>query len=432
MLNLKKFFMTAIDPSGHRSKDRGSNGSGPGARLKPAVFLGLGLMCLSGCSYISTLDPNDNARLEQLKLERQAMAAEEKPALSLPALRQRIDELRSPRLIFRTKTGADKVLIEAFSGEAEVRAVIAAALAEDPALLERIEVTSGVRGPDDELPPGIKRADPEGLDLMIAEWASWGPSLWVSETYLGERAGAPEDLYHALTGLVLVKDPAPIPLEKAMYQIELREEKGPYIASLTLDRDQRLEVVQADGTTRTYSILSTTQYSELANFFHVVLYDFQIRKQLDSFVEPEPEPVPEGMEFPYTDPGVVIGRDFMELTREDELEKQSIVMEMGLVGYADPPNERSAIVGRPKEQLSIVHFVLTRENPETEWSVGSSQVIAEDRANELAREWELGDTAVADALALLRSKTWYSFLNWAQGSGYQLDPSVDWRQLCFE
>lgn len=393
-------------------------------RLKKSLALVLGFTLLTGCSYIATLDPNDNSRLEQLKLERQAEAAAANQEMTLPQLKQRVDGLRNAQYIFRTKIKEKVLVVETFSSLKEIQGAVEAAFSDTPSALEHLEFVNGVRGPEDQVPTSLLLEDPEGLRMIFSELAEWGPISWVNETYQNNRDQEVEEVYHLIRDLVLLKDQVATPLTKEKYQVRLLSPVGQQLALLTLSEKGQLQIELPDGQVNTYSLLNKAQFEALSGLLNKVIYNFLEDPEGESPEESEELP---WLQLPYGEPNVVIGHEYMELSKEGDIKQEIITLEIGLVAYGDQVEEGKWLVGAPEEQLKINHYIFKRKDEAASWGVPSSELIDEEKAQEILDTWKTDEAPISEQLTLIREMAFHAFFNSVRENYYKLDPEVDWR-----
>lgn len=393
-------------------------------RLKKVLLLALSFTLLTGCSYIATLDPNDNSRLEQLKLERQAEAAAGNQEMTLPQLKQRVDGLRNAQYIFRTKIKDKTLVVETFSSLKEIQGAVEAAFSDTPSALEDLEFVNGVRGPEDQVPTTLLLEDPEGLRMVFSELTEWGPISWANETYQKERNKEVEEVYHVIRDLVLLKDQVATPLTRKKYQIRVETVERLELALLTFSEDGRVEIQLPDGSIKTYSILNKIQFEELSSLIKKIIYNFLESSEVEPPEESEELP---WLQLPYEEPNVVIGHEYIEILKEEDLKQEIITLEIGLVAYGEQVEEGKWIVGAPEEQLKINHHIFKRKDEAASWGVPNSELIDEEKAQEILDIWKTDESPISEQLTLIREMAFHSFFNRVRENYYKLDPEVDWR-----
>ena len=400
-------------------------------RLKKSLALVLGFTLLTGCSYISTLDPNDNSRLEQLKLKRQAEAAAANQDITLPQLKQRVDGLRNAQYIFRTKIKDKVLVVEAFSSLQKVQGAVEAAFSDTPsAALERIKFVNGVRGPEDQVPTSLILENPEGMMMFFSELDNGGTDLWVKETYERERDlkeidKKVEDVYHIIRNLVLLKDRIVSPIERGKYKMRFLSTEMSEIAFLLLDEDKRLQIELPDGSINTYLLINNRQYLDLVEAIESVIH--YVSEESSDDGEPEIKQEFPWLELPYGEENVVIASEFIELSNSDEIKQEVITIEIGLVAYGEQGEEGRWIIGAPEERLKITHHVYKKENASSSWEVPTFELISEEKAQEVLDTWGIEEAPIAERVELMRELTLYSFLINSLINVYTLDPQAVWR-----
>ena len=107
-----------------------------------ALVTAVSLLFTSGCSYISTMDPNDNSRLEALKEESRKEILKEGSGMSLKAFQQKVESLKTPRLIFKTRLEGEELIVEAFTNPDDIQGTLDAVFSDEKELLQKVRIVN--------------------------------------------------------------------------------------------------------------------------------------------------------------------------------------------------------------------------------------------------------------------------------------------------
>lgn len=375
-------------------------------------------MLLSSCTYIDTLNPSGNQRLFQLKQESLARAEKTVHPLSLNELQKKIEALKSPSILFRTHLKDRQVIVEAFTGMAQLKDLLSTVFHDQPMFWDTVTLINGERTDKDRLPK----------DLLLAEGLRWGLVLEkdtehgtaLSHTLSGEG----KDLANAqaiagqIRQLLLVNDGAKEP-QGGQYRIRWKGEGGSGDETLIFDAAQRLHIQRPDGSSLSFVLLNPSQWTLLKTGLDVLLVSGNGNGAPFPGIQ-----VPEsasGLDLPLGDPEAVIGR------AEDILSEsgghEQILIESALVGRLDLT--QGNYVGDPQAIAGFWHQSLgaaTRKN-----LVETSRPINLDSARSLAKSWDISGEEFDALTKRLEAEALFQFLQLVIGRNAALDPAINWR-----
>lgn len=382
-----------------------------------AMILSCNLLFSAGCSYISTMDPNDNSRLAALKEESRQAVLAERSGMSLKAFQQNVEALKSARLIFRTHLDGEGLVLEAFTNPGVIKDTLDSVFSNEPDLLDRVTIVNGRRGEEDRLPDSLLPEDPAGSQFSVQLESSTGQLHDHALVTLEEGSGnAAEMLLAELRQLLLVGESLPRDPEGVFYRIGILAKDGQPLGELILDDGQMVHARTAAGEERTYLLMNPSQWSGLKNRLDQILSQAD-----DGAEEPAADGSALGFELPWNDPDALIGQA-SHMIEDEEDPSRTLYIEAAVLGRISPNRADLTL----EEEFSALWLLESEATEEGERFMTGYRQLSPTEAERTARELGYEDT-VADLLARVREEARYNFLSQANREGLILDPGTRWR-----
>lgn len=376
-----------------------------------ALVTAVSLLFTSGCSYISTMDPNDNSRLEALKEESRKEILKEGSGMTLKAFQQKVESLKTPRLIFKTRLEGEELIVEAFTNPDDIQGTLDAVFSDEKELLQKVRIVNGKRGEKDFLPKGLLPDDPDGMIFHIFLESSGGQLHDMTTTTLEKGSNSlAEKLNAELRQLMLVGETLPKDAEGTFYRLQIMSE-GKYRGDLILDNNQSLHVVTEDGAVRSYLLMNLSQWSSL-------------KRLLDGILHMEPElpddpsvenPDTMGFNLPWGNE-MAITSDATHFIRSEKDPSRNLYLQSAMVGKIS--DDHLSVIS--EDRYFGIWLAELAESEDGSYYLESHRRIELSEAEVIADELGYQDD-LADLISRLDEEARFQFLLQARGRWLSLD-----------
>lgn len=384
------------------------------------IAAGFCIALLSGCTYITTLNPSANERLFALKQERLARADKKTEKISLEELQERIQALRSPSLVFRTRLQDDQIIIEAFTGIAELKAVLTAVFNDQPSFWETVSLIGGQRTEQDRLPAELLSADRISEGLALEKQTEHGAAY--SRTLSGQEKDQrnAQAIAAQIRQLVLLLESGPLEPQGDQYRVLLAQAGESGADTLIFDGAQRLHVRTKDGSSSTYALMNSSQWTLLKTGLDALLVSAREDGPAVSGNDGDPSG---GLELPTGDQWAVIGQAKDSLPAPGGPDER-ILVEHAMVGRIDL--SQGEYVSQPQRLSGIWHQTLDKTKDGSEVIV-TSIPLDPGAAGRLAERWGIPEKDLDALSGRLQAEALFQFLQHVMMRNAVLDPAVIWR-----
>lgn len=389
-------------------------------------MVGILSLCLfaTGCSYISTLDPNNNSRLSALQEESRQTVLAEESGMTLKAFQQKIEELKSPRLIFRTQLEGDEIVLEAFTNPGDIQGTLDSVFSSEPELLDRVTIVNGKRGEEDFLPEIFLPEDPEGLMFLVQLETIGGQVHEHSTITLEEGSGnAAEMLFSDIRQLILVSENLTMEPLGTFYRISMISKGGVPLGELILDNGQMLHVKTPKGEKASYLLMNQTQWGSLKNRLDSILSkkEEENGNQGGNGASQGADTSSPGFNLPWGDGDALIGQASF-IIEEEGNPQRILYLETAVLGRISPNMSDITL----EEEFSAIWL---QERDMTEDDVlflKENRKVSSTEASQLAKEFGYEDEP-SDLMTRLQEEARYDFLIQVRDRGLLLDENTNWR-----